>query len=165
MSSERRPARITLALPDGALRRRLADALAESGLEVELAEEGGDVAESVRRAAGDVVIVGRRQVGTDAVDVLGDLARDADEAGIAVIGEVDPGTRARLLAAGFASVLSKDQDGEELAASLEALAEAGGGSGRPEVGGARATPRLADFLEEGLVAFGLSCADFDENRI
>ena len=26
-------------------------------------------------------------------------------------------------------------------------------------------PRLADFLEEGLVAFGLSCADFDENRI
>lgn len=26
-------------------------------------------------------------------------------------------------------------------------------------------PRLADFLEEGLVAFGLSCTDFDENRI
>lgn len=26
-------------------------------------------------------------------------------------------------------------------------------------------PRLADFLEEGLVAFGHSCADFDENRI
>ena len=82
------------------------------------------------------------------MEALGDIAQDDEEAGVAVIGEEDPGERARLLAAGLSSVLSVEQADGELATSLEALAqaEAAGGVGGPEVGGSGAQPRLADFL-------------------
>ncbi len=55
-----------------------------------------------------------------------------------------------------------DFDKEEWADVLEAAAERHNERTPAYLLG---MPRLSDFLEEGLVAFGLSCADFDENRI
>jgi len=145
-SAKRRP-KVTLALRDGDLRRRLLEVLKGSDVDVEILQTE-DVVDDARKAEGDVVLVGQSQVETADVDALGDIARDADEAGVAVIGEDDPGARARLLAAGFSTVLSGEQRGRDLAHSLEALAgaEAAGGVGGPEVGGSAVRPRLADFL-------------------
>jgi len=144
-----RPARVTLALPDGALRRRILEVLQGTPVEVEILDltPGDDLVADVQDAGGDVVLVSPDQAEQTDLEALGELARDDDAAGVVVVGEDDPGTRARLLAAGMGSV-PDDQPGEALAASLEALAqaEASGGIGGPEVGGSRAEPRLADFL-------------------
>ncbi|MEX0760399.1 MAG: DUF3775 domain-containing protein [Tistlia sp.] len=55
-----------------------------------------------------------------------------------------------------------DYDIEEWDDALEAAADQ---HNERTAGYLLGMPRLADFLEEGLVAFGLSCVDFDENRI
>ncbi len=146
-SSHRRLPKVTLALPDGELRRRVLAVLEGSNVEIELLD-ADDLVQGVQEAEGDVVLVGPGQVEGDELDALGHVARDEDEAGVAVIGDADAGERARLLAAGFSGVLSAEQAEEDLAASLEALAaaEAEGGLSGPEVGGSGAQPRLADFL-------------------
>ena len=134
-------------MPDGELRRRMLAILEDTDVEVEILESD-DLVRGVQNAEGDVVIFGPGQAESADLDALGQVARDDEEAGVAVIGEEDPGTRARLLAAGLSTVLSADQTADQLATSLEALAdaEARGGVGGPEVGGAAAQPRLAHFL-------------------
>lgn len=134
-------------MPDGELRRRVLAVLQDTDVEVDILETD-DLVRGVQNAQGDVVLVGPEQVDGADLDALGEIAQDDGEAGVAVVGEEDPGTRARLLAAGLSSVVSAEQAPDDMASSLEALAdaEAAGGTGGPEVGGANAEPRLADFL-------------------
>ncbi len=142
----RRP-RITIALPNGALRDRLLEALQKADVDLDVVDAASAMS-GVEQAEGDIVLLGPGQVRKANLDELGEVARSDDEAGLAVVGEDDPAKRAKLVAAGFSSVLSTDQSEADLAASLEALAaaEAEGGVGGPEVGGAGVEPRLADFL-------------------
>ncbi|MFT4842615.1 MAG: transcriptional regulator with GAF, ATPase, and Fis domain [Planctomycetota bacterium] len=155
-------------MPNGDLRRRLLALLREADVEVQILEgqivegqdlesqdledqdpEGNDLVQGVQAAESDVILVDPSQIKATAVlAALGEVARDEEEPGIAIIGEDDPGKRARLLAAGFSGVLSAGQGGDQLAASVEALAEAeaAGGPRGPEVGGSGTQPRIADFL-------------------
>lgn len=134
-------------MPDGPLRRRVLEVLADTDVEVEILETD-DLVRGVQDAQGDVVLVDAGQAEESDLDALAEIAQDDQEASVAVIGEEDPGARARLLAAGVSSVVSADQAPDDLATSLEALAdaEAAGGVGGPEVGGSNVQPRLADFL-------------------
>ncbi|MGK0520423.1 MAG: AmiR/NasT family two-component response regulator, partial [Planctomycetota bacterium] len=166
-SGDRRAPHVTLAMPNGDLRRRLLALLREADVEVQILEgqivegqdlesqdledqdpEGNDLVQGVQAAESDVILVDPSQIKATAVlAALGEVARDEEEPGIAIIGEDDPGKRARLLAAGFSGVLSAGQGGDQLAASVEALAEAeaAGGPRGPEVGGSGTQPRIADF--------------------
>ena len=145
---DRRAPHVTLAMPGGDLRKRLLALLREADVQVKVLD-GKDLVQGVQAAESDVILVDPSQIKTTAdLAALGEVARDDDEPGIAIIGEDDPGNRARLLAAGFSGVLSEGQGGDQLAASVEALAEAeaAGGPRGPEVGGSATQPRIADFL-------------------
>jgi DNA-binding NtrC family response regulator len=139
-----------LALEDQELRERLAHLLRRADVSVEtLATDEQDWWERAARSDATVVVVRRSQVAQEASrEALAELADDRDAPEILVVSdEQDAVERAELLASGAAAVIDTTASIPEIRDALEAVATALAerGVARPETGGSRVEPRLADF--------------------
>ncbi|WP_145070530.1 sigma-54-dependent transcriptional regulator [Engelhardtia mirabilis] len=132
--------RLTLAVPDPDLARRLAALLEAHEIDVVHRPTALPGASS----AADAVIVRADSVGDGAAG----SPTEPDLSGVIVLGEqTDAAEQVRLMAAGASGVLDVGSTREDLAEQLAELveAEASGGVDGPEARGFDAEPRLADF--------------------
>ncbi len=157
MTSDRRDSRntestqdikVTVALPDLQMRRRIKGLLERSDIEVSSVgdTDRSDLLARLADGSGEVLVVRRSQLGAGLADRLDGTS---DGASLVVIeGEDDPTDRSRLLAAGVGGVVPADVTAEQLADTVAKVAGASshGGIAQPDAAGIRAEPKLADFL-------------------
>jgi len=140
---------VALAMEERGLRKRLSELLARADVRVENLTTGEENWwERASNSDAAVVIVRRSQVsGEPAREAMGELAGRDGPSVLVVSDDQDPVDRAELLAAGAAAVIDTSAPIPEIRDALESVANAiaARGAARPETGGSRIEPRLADF--------------------
>ena len=135
--------RLDVALPHGDLRRELLDALGRADVVVERMsdEPPASAREALRDSSADIVVLRRRQLDEETLELLRKRAEDDDAPDVIVVSANESeAERAALVAAGAAQVLDPvEQSPAELARAIEAVAHAATSDEDRD-------PTLADFL-------------------
>jgi len=144
-ADENQPApRLTVALTDPDLRRKLLEALEETEFEVEQLTSGDSARELLQDTASDLLVLRRRHLPKNALEVIEEIAAGDDPPEIVIVsqGESDS-ERADLVAAGAAQVIDPGQSAGELSLAFDALEKSCAASPSDD---SQADPHLADFL-------------------
>lgn len=141
--------KVTLALADNELRRRMTEMLDRTEVEVRTLRPDDELWQKIEVADADLVLVWRAHLPDDHQELVEALAGGDDSPGVVVVNDSeDPAEHARLMAAGAAGVVGASAPREVTAETVEKLAAAEqlGGVDGPEVRGNEAEPLLGDFL-------------------
>ena len=117
-------ARIVIAERDGQLAQRLRDRLQEDGHSVDIFDETARLATALAHSLPDLLVLGDRDHGRSAPEIVRTLNRDANTARIAIVviaGDSDRDAMVEALKAGAADWVSKPLMPAELAWRVNAL--------------------------------------------
>ena len=141
------PPKITLALADAELRRRMVELLDKQNVEVRTVLPHDDLWDQLEAESADVVLVRRSLLPDGGEELVASLDDDETPGVIVLSDDADPTDHVELLAAGASGVVAAEstQEVAEAVARL-ASAEAEGGIDGPDLRGSDPEPRLEDFL-------------------
>lgn len=146
MPADKHPSapRLTVAVTDRDLRRKLLDALEQTEFEVEHLATGESARALLQETESDLLVLRRRHLPANALEVIEEIADTDDAPEIVIVSEGETDSeRAALVAAGAAQVIHPNQSAEELTLAFDSLERSCGSDSEEQ---AQADPHLADFL-------------------